>query len=299
MRRTSVVNSSLRRKPTSASVSGARTAVSASSTSTGTWVSRMTSALDSRAWSANVMRLSRRLSCLISEARASSVSRSPNSLISSAAVFTPMPGTPGTLSDESPIKACTSITLDGRHAETLDHFGLADRLVLHGVVHDDAGLHELHQVLVGRHDGHLGAGLDRLERIGGDDVVGLVAFLLDAGDVEGAHRIAHQRELGNEVVGRLGPVGLVALEQIAPEGLGRIVEDHREMGGRRELAALAQQLPQHGAEAVHRADRQPVGRPGQRRQRVKSAENVARAVDQIDVVAARDRLPGGGGLGFG
>ena len=146
------------------------------------------------------MRLSRRLSCLISAARASSVSRSPNSLMRSAAVLTPMPGTPGTLSDESPISACTSIDLGRRHAEALDHLRLADRLVLHGVVHDDAGLDELHQVLVGGDDGHVGAGVDRLERIGGDDVVGLVALLLDAGDVEGAHRVAHQRELGDEVV---------------------------------------------------------------------------------------------------
>ncbi len=33
--------------------------------------------------------------------------------ISSAAVFGPMPGTPGTLSLESPISACTSITFEG------------------------------------------------------------------------------------------------------------------------------------------------------------------------------------------
>ena len=31
----------------------------------------------------------------------------------SAAVFTPIPGTPGTLSVESPISDCTSTTLDG------------------------------------------------------------------------------------------------------------------------------------------------------------------------------------------
>ena len=55
----------------------------------------------------------RRLSCLISPARLSSVSRSPYSLISCAAVLTPMPGTPGTLSVESPISACTSITFSG------------------------------------------------------------------------------------------------------------------------------------------------------------------------------------------
>ena len=100
-------------KAVSASASGARTAVSASVTWSGTCVSRMTSAFDSRAWSAKVMRLSRRLSCLISDARSSSVSRSPNSLMSRAAVFTPIPGTPGTLSEESPISACTSTTLDG------------------------------------------------------------------------------------------------------------------------------------------------------------------------------------------
>ena len=33
--------------------------------------------------------------------------------MSSAAVFTPMPGTPGTLSVESPIRACTSMTFAG------------------------------------------------------------------------------------------------------------------------------------------------------------------------------------------
>ncbi len=34
-------------------------------------------------------------------------------MISSAAVFGPMPGTPGTLSDESPISDCTSMTFSG------------------------------------------------------------------------------------------------------------------------------------------------------------------------------------------
>ena len=34
-------------------------------------------------------------------------------MMSCAAVLTPMPGTPGTLSVESPISACTSITFSG------------------------------------------------------------------------------------------------------------------------------------------------------------------------------------------
>ena len=56
---------------------------------------------------------SRRLGCFISSARARSVSRSPYSLIKSAAVLIPIPGAPGTLSTESPASACTSTTRSG------------------------------------------------------------------------------------------------------------------------------------------------------------------------------------------
>ena len=66
-----------------------------------------------RACSAKLIRFSRRLGCLIVSACASKLSRSPKLLISSAAVFTPIPGTPGTLSVESPASACTSTTLSG------------------------------------------------------------------------------------------------------------------------------------------------------------------------------------------
>ena len=72
-----------------------------------------TSCFEMRAFSAFSISASRRLGCLISPARASSVSRSPYSLISCAAVLTPMPGTPGTLSTVSPASACTSTTLSG------------------------------------------------------------------------------------------------------------------------------------------------------------------------------------------
>ena len=42
--------------------------------------------------------------------------------------------------------------LVGRHAELLAHLVGSDGLVLHGVEHDDAGLHQLHEVLVGGDD---------------------------------------------------------------------------------------------------------------------------------------------------
>ncbi len=87
--------------------------MSASGTSSFTWSSSVTSFFEIRAFSAFSISDWRRFSCLISLARASSVSRSPYSPISCAAVLTPMPGTPGTLSVESPISDCTSITLSG------------------------------------------------------------------------------------------------------------------------------------------------------------------------------------------
>ena len=66
-----------------------------------------------RTWSANAISVSRRFGCLISPARSSSASTLPNSVISCAPVFTPMPGAPGTLSTGSPARDCTSTTCSG------------------------------------------------------------------------------------------------------------------------------------------------------------------------------------------
>ncbi len=85
--------------------------------------------------------------------------------------------------------------LVGRHAEFLHHLGGADAAILHRVVHDDAVVDELHQVLVRGHDGGGGAELAGLAHIGRDQVVGLEAGLLQARQVEGAHRLADQPEL--------------------------------------------------------------------------------------------------------
>ena len=244
------------------------------------------------------MRLSRRLSCLISEARSSSVSRSPIFVDEKGGGLHPDAGHAGHVVGGIADQRLHLDDLGRRHAEALHHLGLAEHLVLHRVVHAHAGPDELHQILVGGNDGHLGARLGRLARIGRDQIVGLVAPLLDARDIEGMHRVADQRKLGDEIVGCLRPVRLVVGVQFVAERMLGKVENGGDMRRRVELAGLAQQLPQHAAEAVHGADGQPVRRARERRQRVIGAEDVARRVDQINVVAARDRSPGGGGLGL-
>ena len=181
-----------------------------------------------------------------------------------------------------------------RHAEFLDHLGDADAAVLHGVVHGDAVGHELHQILVGGDDGRGRAALAGLAHIGRDQIVGLEAALLEAGQVEGAHRFADQRELRDQIVRRRRPVRLVVGIELVAEGDLRLVEHDGEMGRPVVLRHVAQQLPQHVAEAEHGVDLQAVGFAVQRRQRVIGAENVGGTVDQKDMVALGGRFDGTG-----
>jgi hypothetical protein len=88
-------------------------------------------------------------------------------------------------------------------------------------------------------------------------------------------RLAHQRELRHQVVGRLEAVGLVVGEDRVAEARLALVEHHHQLLARHVL----DQAEQHVAKAVDRADRNPVG-IGQGRQREERAEDVARPVDQ-------------------
>ena len=133
--------------------------------------------------------------------------------------------------------------LGGRHAELLQHLRFADHLVLHGVEHGDARLDELHQILVGRDDHNLAAGFHRVARIGRDDVVGLIAFLLDASHIEGAHGVADQRELRHKLRRRIGPVRLVFGGYRVAEARLAVVEDDREMAGPLLALRFTQKLP--------------------------------------------------------
>ena len=174
-----------------------------------------------------------------------------------------------------------------RHAPFLDHIGNADLLVLHAVIHVDVVANELHQVLVGGNDGDVAALFRRHAGIGGDDIVGLEAFGLDAGQVEGHRRLADQTELRDQFFRRRRAVRLVFREKLLAEGFRGIVENDREMGGcdaHRGIARIGDELPQHVAEAGHGADGQAVRFAGERRQRVKRAENEAGAVDEEEMI---------------
>ena len=185
-----------------------------------------------------------------------------------------------------------------RHAEFFDHLGNADTAVLHGVEHRHLVGNELHQILVRRHDGRGRAALAGLAGVSGDQVVGLEAALLQAGQIEGADRLSDQRELRDQIVRRRRPVRLVVGIELVAEGYFRLVEHDGEMARPVVGRHVAQQLPQHVAEAEHGIDLQSVGFAVQRRQRVVGAENIGGAVNQKDMVALLEGF-GGDGLGGG
>ena len=172
-------------------------------------------------------------------------------------------------------------------AELLAHFPGADAAVTHRVHHGDGVRHQLHHILVRRHDGDLGALGLGFPRVGGDQIVGLVPLHLQARHVEGARRLADEFELGHQILGRVGPVGLVVGIDVVAKSPPRGVENDGEVIG----LGVLQQLHQHVAEAEHRVGRRAVA-PVHRRQCMIGAENVARSVDQEDPRRPPGPLPG-------
>ena len=156
----------------------------------------------------------------------------------------------------------------GRHAEIIDHLGLADapllagaRIASHargGIEHGDAGPDQLHQVLVGGDDEHIGAAFAGLPGIGGDEIVRLIAVLLDRDQAEGPHGLTHQGKLGNQILRRVAAVGLVEGVELLAEGILGFVEDDGQMGRLDARRPLPDELEQLGAEQAHRAGGQAI-----------------------------------------
>ena len=178
-------------------------------------------------------------------------------------------------------------------AEFLDHLGPPDRPVLHRIEHVDTVVDQLHQILVGRDDGDPHALFLRLQGIGRDQVVRLIAFHFQAGHIEGPDGIADQRKLRAQILRRLVPVGFVCGIDIVPEGQPLCIEDHRHMI----RLKILDQLHQHVGEAEHRVGRRAVGSVHWR-QGMKRAENITGAVHQIEMVFCVGNGTGDIGRGY-
>ena len=108
-----VRNSIFCKNPTSSSICGGETTSSSIEKSNSIEQSSSTNCFETRICSSKLIKVSRRFGCFISCALFRRFSNDPYTLINSAAVFTPIPGAPGTLSTLSPANACTSTTSSG------------------------------------------------------------------------------------------------------------------------------------------------------------------------------------------
>ena len=115
--------------------------------------------------------------------------------------------------------------LFGWHSELFDHLVDPDPAVVHRVEHVDVAVDQLHQILVRADDGHLPAGELGGGAIAGDDVVGLEPGLLDARDRKGASGGSDEWKLGDQILGRRRPVGLVLVVHLIAEGRCRGIEN--------------------------------------------------------------------------
>jgi hypothetical protein len=115
---------------------------------------------------------------------------------------------------------------------------------------------ELEVVAVPGDDQHRQPLLPGLPDQGGDQVVGLVAGDLDHRDPQGRQDLADQRHLGAELVRGAAAVGLVALVDVVAVGRPAQVEADRDPV----RGEVAEQLDQHGGEAVDDVGQLPGGR---------------------------------------
>ena len=86
--------------------------------------------------------------------------------------------------------------------------------------------------------------------------------------------------------------------EVGSKRLLRFIEHDRQMSRPVFRLEVAQELPQHVAEAEHRIELESVRLAGERRQRMVGAKNIRRAVDQKNVVALLQRGCRSRGLGF-
>ena len=181
-------------------------------------------------------------------------SRSPYFTMREAAVFSPMPGTPGRLSLLSPRRAAYCGILAGGDSQV----ALGDpRFVVEDVVGHPAAvvqhldvriLDQLEGVPVAGDDDHVHPLGGACGGQGGDHVVGLDALDAQLRHLHGLQHLPDERHLGGEQVRGLLAARLVLRVEVVAERAGRRVEGHRQVLG----LLVGEQFHEHRREPEHR-----------------------------------------------
>ena len=173
----------------------------------------------------------------------------------------------------------------GPHTEALLDFRWPVAAILHTVEQRDAIADELHQVLVGGHDGDLRVFRSALDECG-NHVIGFEVRHRNDGDPVRVDEFANDRKLDREILGLGFPIGLVGVVERVAEGRAARVEYHDHAIGR----LFANHLAEHVDEAVGGVGRGAVGRAKRGNRKERPVERVG-AVDEKNL-AGHARRPG-------
>ena len=120
--------------------------------------------------------------------------------------------------------------------------------------------------------------------ISGDQIVSLVIFHLDASDIEGSCGLADQAKLWAQISWSFGPMRLIFRIEIIAEGFSGMIKNDGEVRWLFIAARFTEQLPQHIAKTLHSANGQAVALACKGWQGVIGAEDIARSINQIDMI---------------
>jgi len=141
------------------------------------------------------------------------------------------------------------------NTEFLVHLIHPDMTVFHAVQHGDFVIDQLHQVFIGRNDGHLMAFGGGAAGIGGDHIIGFITAQFDGGHVKGFDRFPDDGKLRDQVFRGRWTVSFVIGVDIVAECLAGRIKNHRQMGGFFLIIQILNQFEQHVGKAHHRINR--------------------------------------------
>ena len=194
------------------------------------------------------------------------------------------PGDAGDVVDRVPRQGQEVHDLVGADAPVLLEGRGVDDGVLAQVEDPDVVGEELAGVLVGRADDDVEPALLAAPGQGGDDVVGLHSRLDQDGNLEPFEDPADQRNLGDQVGGHLGPVGLVLGVDVRAEDRPGPVE-----GGGEVIGLAVPEQVEHVAEDSEDRLRGLARGPGHLGDRVEDLEDQGEGIQDVEGGSLRHR----------
>ena len=152
-----------------------------------------------------------------------------------------------------------------------------EKFIFHRIIKLNPGADQLHQILIAGDNDHFQPGFQRLSSIGGDQIVRLITLHFQIIEVQSLDRLADNGKLRDQILRRFLAGTFIIRKNVIAEILPSGIKQNQTIV----TADLGGEAQKHIGKAVNGVNRGTVGRC-QRRQAVKSSENISGTVNQTD-----------------